>query len=198
MLDGKVLLYSMWVLCVHMHSLGQIRSVPRSEFKIKCLLYVCKFTSSLRLFCGCIFFRPLETSDCFWDLRQTARRYFKVLTSSAALKSRRRSRKGSTPTTEKAKRAIDDKLKMLFPQQKHSQRESGQWESNPTHLLCRWLNDVPECSLATLWPPCGVLLEVAHPQFHFLDPPQHTHTHICISWLRHAEEIWWWKCVWLW
>lgn len=86
---------------------------------------------------------------------------------------------------------------MLFPQQKHSQRDSGQWKSNPTHLLCRWLNDVPECSLATLWPPCGVLLEVAHPQFHFLDPPWHTHTnkYTCSSWLWHVEGIWRWKCV---
>lgn len=172
MLDGKVSLYAMWFLCVHMRSLGRIRPAPWSELEIRCLLYVCKFTLSLRLFCGCIFFRPPETSDCFWERRQTARRYFKVLMSSVG------NRKGSTPTTEKAECTRDCKLKMVFPQQKHSQRESGQWESSTTHLPCRWLNDVPECSLAALWPPCGVLLKVSHPQcyFHF-----HTHTHASVG-----------------
>lgn len=99
-------------------------------------------------------------------------------------------RKGSTPTTEKAECTRDCKLKMVFPQQKHSQRESGQWESSTTHLPCRWLNDVPECSLAALWPSCGVLLKVSHPQCYF-----HFHTHTCICWLRCVEGIWWWKCV---
>lgn len=70
----------------------------------------------------------------------------------------------------RSRKKRDCKLKMVFPQQKQSQRESRQGESRTTHLLCRWLNDVPECSLAALWLPCGALLKVSHPQCFFPFP----------------------------
>lgn len=81
----------------------------------------------------------------------------------AGIDGRSETEKVTNPPSEAAERL---KLRMVFPQQKHSQGE--QWESSTTHLLCRRHSDVPECSLADLWPCCGMLL------IHF-------HLHTCIG-----------------
>lgn len=58
MLDGKVV-FCVLSLFTYIAS-GGTRSVPRSELEIRCLLYVCKFTSSLTLYSVYIFLRPLD------------------------------------------------------------------------------------------------------------------------------------------
>lgn len=102
-------------------------------------LRICKLSLNLISCSGWVFLRPQER----WSVGKLP----------AGIDGQSETEKVTHPPSEAAKRR---KLRMVFPQQKHSQGE--QWESSTTHLLCRRHSDVPECSLAHLWPPCGVLL----------------------------------------
>lgn len=126
-------------------------------------LRICKLSLNLISSSGRVFLRPQER----WSVGKLP----------AGIDGQSEPEKVTHPPSEAAKR---QKLRMVFPQQKHFQGE--QRESITTHLLCRRRNDVPECSLADLWPPCGVLL------IHF-------HLHTCFGGPLRVQESRWRKCA---